>query len=55
MVSAAVPAGATKIVLAFSHFMVWISSAIVVGITGYFLNDYAHDQHLIFEMTIVRA
>ncbi|OAL43931.1 hypothetical protein IQ07DRAFT_592729 [Pyrenochaeta sp. DS3sAY3a] len=30
----------------------WISSAIVVGITGYFLNEYPHDQHLIFEIVI---
>lgn len=33
--------------------LTWISSVIVVGITGYFLNDYPHDQHLIFEMVIV--
>jgi len=32
--------------------MIWASSAIVVGITGYFLKNYAHDQHLIFQMVI---
>jgi hypothetical protein len=48
----AVPANLAKIALSASHFMTWISSAIVVGITGYFLNNYAHDQHLIFEMVI---
>ncbi|KAF2115361.1 might be a transmembrane protein [Lophiotrema nucula] len=52
MVSAKIPSGAAKVALAGSHFMVWVSSTIVVGITGYFLNDYAHDSHLIFEMVI---
>jgi hypothetical protein len=38
--------------LAASHFMVWISSVIVVGITGYFLKNFVHGQHLIYEMVI---
>jgi len=43
----------TKPIVAASNFMVWASSAIVAGITGYFLNNYAHDQHLIYQVTIV--
>ncbi|KAF2267448.1 hypothetical protein CC78DRAFT_541688 [Lojkania enalia] len=46
------PSGASKFILSFAHCLTWISSAIVVGITGYFLNNYDHDQHLIFEMVI---
>lgn len=55
MVSAKFPTGGVKLVLAASHLMTWISSAIVVGITAYFLNDYPHDQHLIFEIVIVSS
>ncbi|KAJ4375767.1 hypothetical protein N0V83_001043 [Neocucurbitaria cava] len=32
--------------------LTWISSAIVVGITSHFINDYPHDQHLIYELVI---
>lgn len=32
----------------------WISSIIVIDITGYFLRDYPRDQHLTYEMVIVR-
>jgi hypothetical protein len=39
--------------LSASHFMIWASSAIVVGITGYFLSKYNHDGHLIYQMVIV--
>lgn len=52
MVSAALPAGAAKLLVGASHLLTWISSVIVVGITGYFLNNYAHDQHLIYEIVI---
>lgn len=41
-----------KVVLTSSHALAWISSAIVTGITGYFLNNYGHTQHLIFEIVI---
>lgn len=34
------------------NLLTWISSAIVTGITAYFLNKYPHDQHLIFEIVI---
>ncbi|CAO2652292.1 Nn.00g005750.m01.CDS01 [Neocucurbitaria sp. VM-36] len=43
---------AARIAVAGCNALTWISSAIVVGITGYFLNKYPHDQHLIFEMVI---
>ncbi|KAF2478281.1 uncharacterized protein BDR25DRAFT_9535 [Lindgomyces ingoldianus] len=52
MVSASIPAGTSRLLLACSHFMTWASSAIVVGITGYFLNDFDHNQHLIFWIVI---
>ncbi|KAF2000614.1 hypothetical protein P154DRAFT_522502 [Amniculicola lignicola CBS 123094] len=42
----------SKAVVVGSHFLVWISSAIVAGITAYFLNDFPHDTHLVFEMVI---
>ncbi|KAF2659515.1 hypothetical protein K491DRAFT_590933 [Lophiostoma macrostomum CBS 122681] len=45
------PATAKPIIGA-SHLLTWVSSAIVVGITGYFLNNYAHGTHLIYEVTI---
>jgi hypothetical protein len=32
--------------------MAWVSSVIVTGITSYFLNNFAHDQHLIFQEVI---
>ncbi|OAK99426.1 might be a transmembrane protein [Phaeosphaeriaceae sp. SRC1lsM3a] len=43
---------ALRIAVAGCNLMTWISSIIVVGITGYFLKAYPHDQHLIFEMCI---
>jgi hypothetical protein len=53
MVFNIVPSKALRLTVAGCNAMTWISSVIVVGITGYFLNDYPHDQHLIFEMCIV--
>ena len=53
MVFNIVPSKVLRLAVAGSNAMTWISSVIVVGITGYFLNDYPHDQHLIFEMCIV--
>lgn len=47
------PSKAGRFAVAGLNGLTWISSAIVVGITGYFLNEYPHDQHLIFEMCIV--
>lgn len=44
--------GPHKAVVGVSNLLIWISSAIVVGITGYFLNKYPHDQHLTFEIVI---
>ncbi|PSN64549.1 hypothetical protein BS50DRAFT_636708 [Corynespora cassiicola Philippines] len=44
--------GVTRALLGVTHFITWASSAIVVGITAYFLNDFPHDQHLIFEIVI---
>lgn len=44
--------GPHKFIVAGCNFIVWVSSVIVVGITGKFLNDYDHDQHIIFEMVI---
>ena len=44
---------ALRLAVAGCNALTWLSSAIVVGITGYFLNKYPHDQHLIFEMCIV--
>ncbi|KAF2676639.1 hypothetical protein K458DRAFT_321616 [Lentithecium fluviatile CBS 122367] len=41
-----------KPLISFANFMVWASSAIVVGITGHFLKDFDRDQHLTFEMVI---
>ena len=41
-----------KPIIAASHFMTWASSAIVVGITGYFLKNFAHGTHLIYEIVI---
>jgi hypothetical protein len=46
------PSKAGRFAVAGLNGLTWISSAIVVGITGYFLNEYPHDQHLIFEMCI---
>lgn len=43
-----------RLAIAACNFTTWLSSAIIVGITGYFLAHYPHDQHLIFEMCIVR-
>jgi hypothetical protein len=45
-------AGTAKLIVGVSHILTWISSAIVVGITGYFLDNYAHGTHLIYEITI---
>ncbi|KAF2821639.1 hypothetical protein CC86DRAFT_358589 [Ophiobolus disseminans] len=47
-----VPSKALRLTVAGCNAMAWISSIIVVGITGYFLKKYPHDQHLIFEMCI---
>lgn len=47
------PASVPKGLISAFHFMIWASSAIVVGITGYFLKNFPHDQHLIFQMVIV--
>ncbi|ORY07295.1 hypothetical protein BCR34DRAFT_489529 [Clohesyomyces aquaticus] len=44
--------GTSKCLLAFAHFMTWASSAIVVGITGYFINDFDRNQHLTFWIVI---
>jgi len=52
MVSTTIPSGTARILLAGSHFLTWVSSVIVVGITGYFLKNYAHDEHLIYEIVI---
>ncbi|KAH7119099.1 hypothetical protein B0J11DRAFT_536033 [Dendryphion nanum] len=41
-----------KVLLSGSHLLAWLSSAIVTGITAYFLNNYAHDLHLIYEICI---
>ncbi|KAF2029959.1 hypothetical protein EK21DRAFT_66733 [Setomelanomma holmii] len=46
------PTKACRFTVAALNGLVWISSIIVVGITGYFLKKYSHDQHLIFEMCI---
>ncbi|KAF2746963.1 hypothetical protein M011DRAFT_72408 [Sporormia fimetaria CBS 119925] len=35
-----------------SNFVVFASAAIVVGITGYFLKNFTHDHHLIYEIII---
>lgn len=48
-----VPSKTLRLIVAGCNALAWLSSAIVVGITGYFLNEYPHDQHLIFEMVIV--
>ncbi|KAF2734731.1 hypothetical protein EJ04DRAFT_552485 [Polyplosphaeria fusca] len=52
MASRAIPSSITKVLLCFCHFMTWASAAIVVGITGYFLNNYTHDRSLIYEIVI---
>jgi len=52
MVSAKFSSKTALLAVAGCNALTWISSAIVVGITGYFLNKYPHDQHLIFEIVI---
>ncbi|KAF2179473.1 hypothetical protein K469DRAFT_716268 [Zopfia rhizophila CBS 207.26] len=52
MVSASLSAASSRTLLSISHFMAWASSAIVTGITSYFLNNFRHGQHLIFEEVI---
>lgn len=42
----------SRIAVGLCNFMTWASAAIVTGITGYFLNNYRHDQHLIFQICI---
>ncbi|KAF2244842.1 hypothetical protein BU26DRAFT_434127 [Trematosphaeria pertusa] len=44
--------GPHKAIVAGCNLITWLSSAVVVGITGHFLDDFTHDQHLIFEMVI---
>ncbi|KAF2011895.1 hypothetical protein BU24DRAFT_412446 [Aaosphaeria arxii CBS 175.79] len=45
-------ASALSFIATGSHFLVWASSLVVVGITAFFLNNYAHDSHLTYEMVI---
>ncbi|KAF1840344.1 uncharacterized protein K460DRAFT_360033 [Cucurbitaria berberidis CBS 394.84] len=52
MVSTQFSTKAARIAVAGCNALTWVSSVIVVGITGYFLQKYPHDQHLIFEMII---
>jgi len=41
-----------RFAVAASNALTWISSAIVVGITGYFLNNYQRDLHLTYQIII---
>jgi len=43
---------AARLAVGACNALTWLSSAIVVGITGYFLKKYPHDLHLIFEIVI---
>ena len=49
-----ISASMTRSLLVTLHFLTWASSAIVVGITAYFLHHFEHGQHLIYEIVIVR-
>lgn len=44
---------AAKAIVSVSQFMAWASSAIVVGISGYYLARYPHDMRQIFYMIVV--
>lgn len=43
---------AAKAIVSVSHFLAWASSAIVVGISGYYLARYPHDMRQIFYMIV---
>jgi hypothetical protein len=49
----AISAGILKVALAANNFMLWASSAIVVGIVSHFIDKYADGQHLKYEEVIV--
>ncbi|KAF2272247.1 might be a transmembrane protein [Westerdykella ornata] len=43
---------AARVVVSACNFISWVSSIIVVGITGYLINNYTNDMRLIYWMVI---
>jgi hypothetical protein len=41
--------------LGLNHWLHWASSIIVMSIAAYFIAKFAHNQHLIYWVTIVRC